>query len=192
MSKIFYIADMHIAHKNILAFDNRPFSSIEEHDKALMDNWNSVVGPADIVYILGDEHWGTAESVYNYFSQLNGRKVCIRGNHTLKKFPKKLKDLFDDVKDYKEIKDNGREIILSHYPIVAYKHSYDPNVYMLHGHTHRTREQEYIERWIKMVKEEKSDPYDNCGNIYNVGCMMPYMNFFPRTLDEILEKIKER
>ena len=27
---------------------------------------------------------------------------------------------------------------------------------------------------------------DNCGNIYNVGCMKPYMDYTPRTLDEII------
>ena len=188
MSKIFYIADMHIAHKNILAFDKRPFSSIEEHDKVLMDNWNSVVNDGDTVYILGDEHWGKAPEVYDYFKQLKGRKVCIKGNHTLKHFSQNLKNLFDDVRDYKEIKDNGRLVILCHYPILTYKHSYDPNVFMLHGHTHRTKEQEYIEKWTKELRENCKGPIDNCGNIYNVGCMMPYMNFSPQTLDEIIMK----
>ena len=32
--KIFYIADLHFFHKNALAFDERPFSSLEEmHEK---------------------------------------------------------------------------------------------------------------------------------------------------------------
>jgi hypothetical protein len=28
------------------------------------------------------------------------------------------------------------------------------------------------------------------GQFYNVGCMMPYINYTPRTLDEILEAHK--
>lgn len=29
----FYIADLHLGHKNVLRFDNRPFSTIEENDE---------------------------------------------------------------------------------------------------------------------------------------------------------------
>lgn len=53
----YYISDLHFGHKNVLAYDNREFSSIEEHDKALIDNWNSVVGTDDDVWVLGDISW---------------------------------------------------------------------------------------------------------------------------------------
>ena len=39
----FFIADTHFGHENALAFDNRPFRTIEEHDKALIENWNNAV-----------------------------------------------------------------------------------------------------------------------------------------------------
>lgn len=50
----YFISDLHIGHTNVLSFDNRPFKSIEEHDEALIKNWNSVVGMDDDVYLLGD------------------------------------------------------------------------------------------------------------------------------------------
>ena len=53
----FYIADMHFGHKNIIRYDNRPFGSVEEMDKALIQLWNETVGSDDIVYILGDFSW---------------------------------------------------------------------------------------------------------------------------------------
>ena len=66
VNKIFYISDAHISHSNVLKFDNRPFTTIEENDRVIMENWNAVVDKNDIVYTLGDIHWGKAEEVYEY------------------------------------------------------------------------------------------------------------------------------
>ena len=46
----FYIADMHLGHKNVLKFDNRPFESVSEMDMVLMENWNKRVSHDDGVY----------------------------------------------------------------------------------------------------------------------------------------------
>ena len=189
MNKIFYIADAHVQHTNVLRFDNRPFQTIEENDKIIMDNWNSVVGKDDLVYTLGDMHWGKADEVYEYVKQLNGRKVCIKGNHTLKQFPAKLKNLFEDICDYKEITDNGRHVILCHYPIPFYKADYNPNVYMLYGHVHTTIENDFMEHLKQYIRDNdnRESGKHQC-NMYNVGCMISYMNFTPRTLDEIIKE----
>ena len=53
----FYISDLHFGHKNALSFDNRPFTTIEEHDNLIINNWNEVVNIDDDVYILGDISW---------------------------------------------------------------------------------------------------------------------------------------
>ncbi len=49
MSNKFYISDWHYGHANVLAFDNRPFKTIEEMDNALVERWNAVVKPGDTV-----------------------------------------------------------------------------------------------------------------------------------------------
>lgn len=54
MSNLFFIADLHFGHKNILSYDNRPFIDIETHDKHIINKWNETVGYDDEVWILGD------------------------------------------------------------------------------------------------------------------------------------------
>ena len=47
-----YIADWHYAHANILAFDNRPFKTVEEMNEELVKRWNAAVNPGDTVMCL--------------------------------------------------------------------------------------------------------------------------------------------
>lgn len=191
MSIIRYIADAHIGHKNIINFDHRPFFNIEEMEKSIISNWNNVTNKNDTTYILGDFCWGLENDWLRVLSELNGSKVLIAGNHDLKQMSKTLRSKFADVKDYKEITDNGKHVILSHYPIMCYKGSYNPDIWMLHGHIHNTKEQSYVEKWTReLINDYKGVP-DNCGHIINVGCMMPYINYTPRTLNEIIEGWKK-
>lgn len=184
-----YISDLHFCHANIIRFDGRPFKDVEEMESTLIQNWNNVTSKQDTVYILGDFCWGKENEWKCIVPQLNGNKVLIRGNHDLKEMSSGLKRLFQDVRDYKEITDSGRHVIMCHYPILLYKASYNPNCYMLCGHVHTTRENDFLNIWRNQLRDSKSDVTHSCGNIINVGCMMPYMGYAPRTLDEIISGI---
>ena len=82
MSKIFITSDTHFSHKNIIKYCNRPFSSVEEMNSVLTDNWNSIVSKDDLVIHLGDFSFGrTIESIKNHLDKLNGNKILILGNH---------------------------------------------------------------------------------------------------------------
>ena len=50
---IFFTSDLHLGHENCIRLCNRPFSSIEEMDETLIENWNRKVTGKDTVYILG-------------------------------------------------------------------------------------------------------------------------------------------
>ena len=191
MSENLYISDLHYNHSNVIRFDGRPYSTVKEMEECLIENWNSVTKEGDTVYHLGDFCWGKVDEWERLLKKLNGNKVIIKGNHDLKNYPPAVKRLLADVKDYKEIKEYGRLVLLSHYPHLAYKHSYDPNVYMLYGHVHKTHEADQIRKFVLELRNTRVNPYDNRGQLINVGCMMPYMNYTPQTLDYLIEKFKK-
>lgn len=191
----FYIADCHFGHKNILRFDNRPFGDLHQMEEVMIMLWNAAVRKGDTVYILGDFCWGKSDEWLRIIRQLNGTKVLITGNHDLTSFPPELKNQFADITPFKEIVDNGknnsgRKVLMSHYPMPFYKRANNDKYYMLCGHVHNTAENQILERLIQELRNNQSSfsgaHAANCGQIYNVGCMMPWMDYTPRTLDEII------
>ena len=187
----FYIADTHFGHNAVLKYDKRPFQTIEEMETLMVKSWNKAVRTSDTVYILGDFCWQGAEEWLRLVKKLNGKKVLLKGNHDLKHFPEELQNKFIGIYDYLEVDDQGRKVILSHYPILFYRRSNNPKYYMLCGHVHITAENDWLEKWTKELQEAYTNDSDvahavHTGQIYNVGCMMPWMAYTPRTLDEIL------
>lgn len=80
---IWFTSDTHFCHHNIIRFCGRPFSSVEEMDEVLIQNWNSVVKPGDLVYHLGDVFMGpsTQDKHHYIMGRLSGSKRLIVGNH---------------------------------------------------------------------------------------------------------------
>jgi len=79
--KFFIISDTHFGHDKIIQYCNRPFSSVEEMDKALIQNWNETVSNKDTVLHLGDVGLGNKEYIKEIIGKLNGKKILILGNH---------------------------------------------------------------------------------------------------------------
>ena len=190
----YFISDTHFFHENVIRFDNRPFTCIEEMNAKMRDWWNNTVSSKDRVYILGDFIWlpPSNPDYIKFTCSLSGKKVLIKGNHdNTEKFSHDLKNCFEDICQRKEIKLNKKHIILDHYPLMMYRHDTDSNVFHFHGHTHITGEQDWVEKWTRALifNRGMSTP---TGQIINVGCMMPYMNYIPRTMEEIIEAGKEK
>ena len=187
MGKIFYISDLHIGHTNVIKFDGRPFSDIQEMEDTIVKNWNETVTNDDTVYILGDFCWLKENDWIRVLKLLNGSKVLIRGNHDLKEMSATLRRCFQDVKDYKEIVDNGRKVILCHYPIPFYKSDYADYVYMLYGHLHITLEEALMQEFKQIIRERDSRGKSaNKCHFYN--CWLGYYGYKPVTLDEIIQR----
>lgn len=79
--KVFIISDTHFGHENIIRYCDRPFNNVKEMDKAIIDNWNSVVGKDDLVIHLGDVSFYNKDKTRHIITNLNGRKMLIMGNH---------------------------------------------------------------------------------------------------------------
>ena len=57
---------------------------------------------------------------------------------------------------------------------------------MLHGHVHNTRENTFLLRWREEIRNACTERHHVRGQFINVGCMMPWMDYQPRTLAEIM------
>lgn len=142
----------------------------------------------DDVWVLGDTSWYNATKTIALFNELNGVKHLCAGNHDKKLLRNRdVQKLFIEIVDYKEIQtDNDSGIVLSHYPIPCFNHHYY-GWYHLYGHVHNSWE------WniMRQVKYQMEELYNVPCNMFNVGCMIPGIDYTPRTLEEIIQMNKE-
>lgn len=130
--KTFVTADPHFGHA--LMSKLRPWDTIEEHDEALIERWNSVVNPTDRVYVLGDVAMN--RRCLPTIGRCNGKKVLVKGNHDIFK----LKDylpFFDDIRAY--VVKPKHALIMSHIPI--HPQSMGRWKLNVHGHLHEYKVQ---------------------------------------------------
>ena len=183
MGTIRYIADMHFGYEAIIAYDNRPFLSVQEMDEAMIERWNRVVRAEDLTWILGDFCAGTPDRWAEILDRLNGRKSLIIGNHDDRETVNQLRSRFEDVAEYREITDGQHHVVLCHYPIVAFHDHYFGWIH-LYGHVHTGYEANVIEHAKRLLKQLYVR--DDVCRAANTGVMLPYMDYSPRTLEEIL------
>lgn len=135
---LFFTADTHFGHQNIITFSKRPYISTEEMDAALIANWNATVQEDDIVYHLGDFSFGRANRANEILPMLNGEKHLIKGNHD--KGSILSNPDWASVRDYAElpaIEGFHPKLVLYHYPIQDWNNRFHGAMH-LHGHVHGT------------------------------------------------------
>jgi len=147
MTNTFVISDTHFNHVNILKFVNedgsrvRPeFDNLEDMNEHIIDRWNSVVKDNDVVYHLGDVHFGAhANEKLNrtILNRLRGRKYLIVGNHDNLSDPV-LHECFRKVTFWNYLKEHN--VSLSHIPLHESTMSEGKGgmqTLNVHGHIHR-------------------------------------------------------
>ena len=136
---VFFTSDLHFNHDKEFVWGARGFSSVEDMNRGLIDNWNSVVGLNDEVYVLGDFILGDdlqkAEEILN---SLNGHICLIIGNHDTRA-KRSFYDRFDKVhKPFyarRKVFVDGKVLLLQHYP----PESVTERMWTLCGHIHVTK-----------------------------------------------------
>lgn len=123
---IYFTSDLHFGHKNIVGFtDRQQVTDREAHDEGLVDLWNSQITPGDVVFHLGDFHFGSVQKSNLIQSRLRGTIFHVRGNH----------DRRDDMPWYRETHLHNVRTVLCHFPIASW-HKQSKGSYHLHGHCH--------------------------------------------------------
>lgn len=217
---VFFTSDFHLFHQNVLRFDNRPFSDIHEMHTVLEENWNSVVGPDDIVVYMGDLAFARREDkawVEGMMYRLNGTIHYVMGNHD------KLEDVkrigkFASVNDYLEVRIKTNQVdsttgfdkpietlfCCMHYPILEWNKKHH-GAWLLHGHCHMNlfnNDKEWFDKisdFSKHIPKDELDEFTKLvrqryyyrGRVFDVGCMG--WDYKPVSYIDILEigKAKE-
>lgn len=189
---IFFSADHHFYHSNIIRYCARPFCSVEEMNDEMIARWNSTVSPNDVVYYLGDFSLAI-RPVELFARKLHGEKHLIMGNHDLchpihkkraeRLLPKYFEFGFKSIELSRDMEIEGQNVLLHHMPYAfdaaeeegrpTPKHrAYRPTKedrWLLHGHIH--------EKWKVN------------GRMINVG--VDVWDFKPVSIEEIAKIINE-
>ena len=168
----FLISDTHFGHTNtwekFTLTDGsplRPFTSTEEMDETMVDNWNKTVRSNDTVYHLGDVV--IAKRNLETVKRLNGRKILIRGNHDIFKDKDYYEAGFEQIHGVRVFVD---QFILSHIPLHpdCVSERFKLNV---HGHLHGNR---------IMINGEIDPRY--------LSVCVEQINFTPISFDDVMKK----
>lgn len=160
------ISDLHLNHKNIISYCSRPFSSVEEMNETIIQNWNKVVRDTDEVFCLGDFALCGKDKIIEFGRRLRGRKRLILGNHEGASLQTYHDAGFDMVVKYPIIVDDY--FIMSHMPQNIQKGGIYANIF---GHIHTNPE-------FKDVS-----PQSFCACVERI-------NYTPIELDEIIQRME--
>lgn len=165
---IYFTADQHFGHYNILRYESRPFADVREMNEAIINRWNKIVHKNDTIYILGDLTFSKKESdVAAIMERLKGKKILVKGNHDYFANKEWAGKYFEQVADYIEINRNGVKICLMHYPMATWNKKHYGSIH-LHGHIHSNKL-----------------PFKIGGRILNVG--VDLFDYEPISIERVIE-----
>jgi calcineurin-like phosphoesterase family protein len=138
--KTYITSDLHWGHKNIMNFcpvsRARFRNDVDYMNEAMVREWNDLIEPQDLVYILGDVAFLPAPKAVEYMRRLNGRKILVQGNHDRKLLQDAgFRDCFEEIHHYLDITYNGTKCVMSHFPFLEWDQMHRGSI-MFYGHLH--------------------------------------------------------
>jgi calcineurin-like phosphoesterase family protein len=150
--KVWITSDTHFGHKNIVrgvtnwrtqdgqipVESTRDFNTVEEMNQRLADGINNVVDQDDTLIMLGDVSFGGFDNIGNFINRIVCKNIhLILGNHDthIENNRGDIQDKFLSVQHYLEVKIEGKDFVLCHYPLQSW-HGLNKGVIHLHGHVH--------------------------------------------------------
>jgi calcineurin-like phosphoesterase family protein len=153
----FVTSDHHFGHARIIELTDRPFASVEEMDAMMIERWNALIGPDDVVLHLGDLALRPIADSIALTARLNGRRLLVPGNHDRVSPATQTRRAIDRFTPlYQEAgwailpetitgTRRGRPMVASHYPYsgdstgverhLSHRPT-DAGIPLLHGHIH--------------------------------------------------------
>lgn len=181
-NQIYFSSDLHFNHSRDFVYEPRGFSSIEEMNEVIIQNFNKIVTPKDDLYLLGDIMLGGPrglESGINLFKRLPGKIHLIFGNHDTTRRCNAMMDVDNviEICGYAAmLKYHKYHFYLSHYPTVTTNFDDDKplkqKVLSLSGHTH------------------SKEKFNAMTGSYNVA--VDAHNCYPVSIEKIIEDFKEK
>lgn len=166
MSNIWWSADLHFGHDNVLMHTNRPWKTVREMDDALIENWNKTVKKGDTVYVIGDFAF---QNHAVYCKLLNGSVILFKGSHD--EMNVESYRGFKDVMREEFVKINGDWFFCDHCPHRNWERGHY-GVPMLFGHHHGRVE--------------------TFNMSFDVGVDTKLSNYFPIPHDIVLVEVERR
>src|SRR3954447_14711520 len=169
MGDVFFTADTHFGHRNIIAYASRPFVCVEEMDEIMVQRWNERVRPGDRVYHLGDFSVCRGPKTGEILERLNGEIHLVWGNHDRPAYA--IRERFASYHDYLQITVCEQFIVCFHYAMRVWNKSHKGS-WHLYGHSHGSL---------------PDDPHALSMDV-GVDCN----NFYPFSFEEVAFRMKDK
>jgi calcineurin-like phosphoesterase family protein len=168
--QVWFTADTHFGHGNIIKYCGRPFMSpaevaatradpraklrlseetVRRHDEALLEAINSRVEPDDHLWVVGDFCWGGVAEARRYRDRIRCEHVFLAwGNHDRGE----IAPVFSDTMEQGMIRVEGQEIWLNHYPMRSWNKAFHGS-WHVYGHVHGRLQREDAVKPTMLVKD---------------------------------------